>query len=58
MLVEWDFQLTSQRNLGQRGGFGYWGYQPQKAIKVAQDWTGMPHRKVAIRDLLGREFLP
>jgi hypothetical protein len=58
VLVEWDLQLTDQRNRGLSGGFGFWGYQPQEAIKLAQDWTGMPHRKVAIRNLLATEFLP
>jgi hypothetical protein len=58
MLVEWDFQLTTHRSQGWRGGFGYWGYQPQEAIKIAQDWINMPHRKVAVRNLLVMEFLP
>lgn len=58
VLVNWDLQLSQQRSLGQRSALGYWGYQPQTAIKIAQDWVGMPHRNIAIRDLLAREFLP
>ncbi|MFG7103567.1 ATP-binding protein [Burkholderia pseudomallei] len=58
MLVERDLQLTLQRDRGWSAGFGYWGHEPQQAVNIAQEWVDMPHRKLAVRDMLARELLP
>lgn len=58
LLVEWDLQLTVHRNLGMRGGVGFWGYESKHVINLANQWINMPHRKHAVRDLLVWELLP
>jgi hypothetical protein len=59
LLWSWDFQLTEQREHGLRGGLaGYWGSQPQAAVKLAQAWINLPHRLKSVRNILVVKFLP
>lgn len=57
-LIEWDLELTLQRNAGLRGGSGFWGYESKHVVNLAQEWADMPHRKHPVRDLLAQELLP
>lgn len=56
--LDWDTQLTNQREVLGRGILGGWSFESRPEIEAAQAWAALPHRGHVARDLMVRELLP